>query len=37
MNHRQFVVSATRAAERALNFPPGWWGTYADFQKAGRR
>jgi hypothetical protein len=30
MTREQFIERATRAAERSIAAPPGWWGTWRD-------
>lgn len=30
MTRAEFTVFAIKAAERALQVPPGWWGTWRD-------
>lgn len=30
MTRNQFIDKATRAAERSLGVPAGWWGTHQD-------
>lgn len=37
MTRAQFIVKATREAERNLRIPPGWWGTWNDVTNGAAR